>query len=54
MEPDGLFDLDEPASLRAFTLVGDSYELSGEFSGPVTLDVAGRAVTVDPGGLTRR
>jgi len=49
-----IIDLDEPASLRAFTLVGDSYELSGEFSGPVTLDVAGRAVTVDPGGLTRR
>ena len=49
-----IIDLDEPASLRAFTLVGDSYELSGEFSGPVTLDVAGHAVTVDPGSLTRR
>jgi Uma2 family endonuclease len=49
-----IIDLDEPASLRAFPVVGDSYELSGEFSGPVTLDVAGHAVTVDPGGLTRR
>ena len=49
-----IIDLDEPAALRAFTLVGDSYELSGEFTGPVTLDVAGHAVTVDPGSLTRR
>ncbi len=47
-------DLDAPPSLRAFTLVGDAYELSGEFSGPVTLDVAGHAVTLDPGALTRR
>jgi Uma2 family endonuclease len=50
-------DLDKPASLRAFTLVGSeepAYELSGEFTGPVTLDVAGHAVTVDPSGLTRR
>jgi len=43
-----------PASLRAFTLVGAAYELSGEFTGPVTLDVAGQAVAVDPSGLTRR
>ena len=49
-----IVDLDEPASLRAFTLVGDSYELSGEFTEPVTLDVAGHTVTVDPSGLTRR
>ena len=49
-----IIDLDEPASLRAFTLVGDAYELSGEFSGPVTLDVAGHPVAVDPSGLTRR
>jgi Uma2 family endonuclease len=28
--------------------------LSGEFTGPVTLDVAGRPVTVDPSVLTRR
>jgi Uma2 family endonuclease len=49
-----IVELDEPASLRAFTLVGDSYELSGEFTGPVALDVDGRAVTVDPSGLTRR
>jgi Uma2 family endonuclease len=49
-----IVDLDQPASLRAFTLVGDAYELDGEFTGPVTLDVAGHAVTVDPSGLTRR
>ena len=49
-----IVDLDEPASLRAFTLVGAAYELSGEFTGPVTLDVAGQAVAVDPSALTRR
>jgi Uma2 family endonuclease len=52
-----IVDLDQPASLRAFTLVGSdepAYELSGEFTGPVTLDVAGHPVTVDPSGLTRR
>jgi Uma2 family endonuclease len=49
-----IIDLDEPASLRAFTLVGDSYELSGEFTGRVTLDIAGHTVSVDPSGLTRR
>ena len=51
-----IVDLDEPASLRAFTLSAprNAYELSGEFTGPVTLDVAGHAVTVDPSGLTRR
>jgi Uma2 family endonuclease len=52
-----IVDLDEPASLGAFTLVGSeepAYELSGEFTGPVTLDVAGHAVTIDPSGLTRR
>ena len=49
-----IIDLDAPASLRAFTLVGDAYELSGELTGPVTLDVAGQPVTVDPSVLTRR
>ena len=49
-----IVDLDEPAPLRAYTRVGEAYELSGEFTGPVTLDVAGQAVTVDPSGLTRR
>jgi Uma2 family endonuclease len=53
-----IVDLDEPASLRGgFTLVGSdepAYELSGEFSGPATLDVAGHPVTVEPSGLTRR
>ena len=49
-----IVDLDEPASLRAFTLVGEAYELSGESSAAVALDVAGHPVTVDPAGLTRR
>jgi Uma2 family endonuclease len=52
-----IVDLDEPASLRAFTLVGSdepAYELSGEFTGPVTVDVAGHPVAVDPSTLTRR
>lgn len=49
-----IIDLDEPPSLRAFTLVGDDYELSGEFTDAVTLDVAGHPVTVDPAALTRR
>jgi Uma2 family endonuclease len=49
-----IVDLDVPASLRAFTLVGGAYELSGEFTGPVTLEVAGHRVTVDPRVLTRR
>jgi Uma2 family endonuclease len=49
-----IIDLDEPPSLRAFTLVGGAYELSGEFTGAVTLDVAGHAVTVHPGALIRR
>ena len=49
-----IVDLDVPASLRVFTLVGGAYELSGEFTGPVTLDVAGHPVTVDPGVLARR
>jgi Uma2 family endonuclease len=49
-----IIDLDAPPSLRAFTLVGDAYELSGEFTGAVTREVAGHAVTVDPGALVRR
>ncbi|HEY0815541.1 MAG TPA: Uma2 family endonuclease [Pseudonocardia sp.] len=49
-----IIDLDDAPSLRAFTLVEDAYELSGEFTAAVTLDVAGHAVTVDPAALTRR
>ena len=49
-----IVDLDEPATLQAFTLVGGTYELSGEFTAAVTLEVAGQPVTVDPSGLTRR
>jgi len=49
-----IVDLDEPASLRPFRLVGEAYELSGEFAGAVTLEVAGHPVTVDPSLLTRR
>ncbi len=49
-----IVDLDEPAALRTFTLVGEAYELSGEFSAAVALDVAGYPLTVDPARLTRR
>jgi Uma2 family endonuclease len=49
-----IIDLDRPPSLRAFTLVGDAYELSGEFTGPVILDVGDHAVTVDPSALIHR
>jgi hypothetical protein len=49
-----IIDLDAPPSLRAFTLVGDVYELSGEFTAAVTLDVAGHPVTVDPAAIVRR
>lgn len=49
-----IVDLDPPASLTAYLLVGDVYELSGEHTGSVTLDVAGHPVTLDLHSLTRR
>lgn len=49
-----IVDLDEPASLRAFTLVDEAYAPSGESTGPVQLAVDGHPVTVDPAALVRR
>lgn len=49
-----IVDLDEPASLRVFTLVGEAYEPSGEFTGVVGLSVGGHPVTVDPAALAQR
>ncbi|MEU2040235.1 Uma2 family endonuclease [Nocardia niwae] len=42
-----LIDLDEPASLSAYRLIGGDYELVAERSGSVTVDLAGTAITVD-------
>ncbi|MGH3613838.1 MAG: Uma2 family endonuclease [Pseudonocardia sp.] len=49
-----IIDLDPPTSLTAYLLVNDSYELSGEHTGFVTLDVAGHPVALDLHSLTRR
>jgi Uma2 family endonuclease len=42
-----IIDLGEPASLLAYILVDGTYELSGEHTGAVTLDVAGHQVAID-------
>jgi Uma2 family endonuclease len=49
-----ILDLDEPTSLLAYLLVDGTYELSGEHTGKVTLDVAGHPVEIDLPALTRR
>jgi Uma2 family endonuclease len=49
-----IVDVDEPTTVLAYVLVDDVYELSGEFAGRTTLDVAGHPFTVDLAGLTRR
>jgi Uma2 family endonuclease len=49
-----MVDVDEPASLLAHVLVDGTYELSGEHSGTVTLEVASHPVTVELPALTRR
>lgn len=49
-----IVDVDPPTTLLAYALVDGHYELSGEFTGPVTLDVAGHPVTIDLPALTRR
>jgi Uma2 family endonuclease len=49
-----ILDLDKPISLLAYILVGGNYELSGEYSGEVTLDVAGQPVKIDLPALPRR
>lgn len=49
-----IVDLGEPTSLTAYVLVDGDYELSGEHTGTVALEVAGHALTVDLDALTRR
>lgn len=49
-----IIDLDEPASLLAYSLVEDHYELSGEHTGKAALSVAGHPVTIDLAALTPR
>jgi putative ATPase len=54
MEPDGLFDLDEaPQAAPPVEPPPASAPLAVRMR-PRTLDVAGHAVSVDPGSLTRR
>jgi Uma2 family endonuclease len=49
-----IIDLGTPCTLLCYTLVEGNYELSGEHSGPVELDVAGHPVAFDLDALTRR
>ena len=49
-----IVDLGAPTTLLAYTLVNGHYELSGEHTGTVTLDVAGHPVTLDLDALTTR
>jgi Uma2 family endonuclease len=49
-----IVDLGSPTTLLAYTVVNGHYELSGEHAGVVTLDVAGRPVTLDLDTLTTR
>jgi Uma2 family endonuclease len=49
-----ILDLDDPTSLFAYVLVDGSYDLSGEHTGVVTLDVGGQPVEIDLPALTRR
>jgi Uma2 family endonuclease len=49
-----IIDLDKPTSLLAYVLVDGNYELSGEHTAKVDLDVAGHPVSIDLPALTRR
>lgn len=49
-----IIDLGAPASLLSYVLVDGTYELSGEHTGAVILDVAGHQVAIDLPALTRR
>lgn len=49
-----IIDIGEPTTLLSYTLAEDGYELSGEHSGRITLNVAEHPVTVDLDALTRR
>ncbi len=49
-----MVDIGEPITLAAYVLVDGHYELSGEYTGTVVLDVAGHPVSLDLDALTRR
>jgi Uma2 family endonuclease len=49
-----IIDVGTPCTLLCYILVEGNYELSGEHSGPVELDVAGHPVAFDLDALTRR
>jgi Uma2 family endonuclease len=49
-----IIDLGTPVSLLAYVLVDGTYELSGEHTGAVALDVAGHRVAIDLPALIRR
>lgn len=49
-----IVDLGSPTTLLAYVLVDGHYELSGEHTGTVTLDVAGHPVTLDLDALIPR
>lgn len=49
-----ILDVDPPTSMLAYVLVDGHYELSGEFTGALILDVAGHPVGLDLPALTRR
>lgn len=49
-----IIDLGAPTTLLAYVLVEGDYELSGEHSGAVHLEVDGCPVALDLGALARR
>ncbi|MEV0433868.1 Uma2 family endonuclease [Nocardia sp. NPDC050413] len=46
-----LVDLEEPISVTAYTLVAEHYELVAEDSHPIAIDLAGKAIRIDPAAL---
>jgi Uma2 family endonuclease len=49
-----IIDVAEPTTVLSYVLVEDAYELSGEYSGMSTLEIAGNPVTIDLSALTQR
>jgi Uma2 family endonuclease len=49
-----IVDLEAPATLTRFHLINDSYELFGEHSGVVTVDIDDTPITLDLDALTTR
>ncbi|MFC4950838.1 Uma2 family endonuclease [Pseudonocardia sp. GCM10023141] len=49
-----IIDIGRPTTLLAYRLDGDTYRLSGEYSGHAALDVAGHPVALDLDALIRR